>query len=442
MEILDLPNELILAFGEWADPPALSALASTSRRLHSLLNPLLYRRNAKEQHSAALIWAAANGRVDTAKLCLSYWADINTALALKEESQEIIQNRGHHFIMQYGMAMTISLIFSKNRLETMINSVAFDGNTPLHFLAIMGPPDSAGLLDRLLSLDPDLNVPNNDLLRPIDCFVDEGNLHAARRLFQLGSRPYQLYRCIISACKKSLPRCDLPSGYKRQWVQERNDLVLSLIYHALEIGQLTRDVGENRRVSALWFGIFQIACVHPPLLRELLRDGFRPDLLTGEYSMLLKLVETLESERMPDHFRRSLLEAIRMLTRADDRWDRKGPRRKTALDYLVRDSDSVAPELRAALFKSLLGSRPPEQTGAEQAHLNQLAQYALGNRKMEIYGHLIRHGAKDLPGYRAPEQTNGGNATERQGLVALQWFKPDLKVVTANRLGMALGRSV
>lgn len=131
MEFLDLPNELILAFGDWADPPALSALASTSRRLHSLLNPLLYRRNAKEQHSAALIWAAANGRVDTAKLCLSHWADINTALALKEESQEvrdglsprrprgscakviparrqIIQNRGHLFIMQYGMATTIS----------------------------------------------------------------------------------------------------------------------------------------------------------------------------------------------------------------------------------------------------------------------------------------------------------------------------------------------
>lgn len=89
MEFLDLPNELILAFGDWADPPTLSALASTSRRLHSLLNPQLYRRNAKEQHSAALIWAAANGRVDTASLCLSYGADINTSLSLREESQGV-----------------------------------------------------------------------------------------------------------------------------------------------------------------------------------------------------------------------------------------------------------------------------------------------------------------------------------------------------------------
>lgn len=128
MEFLDLPNELILAFGDWADPPALFALASASRRLHSLLNPLLYRRNARDQHSAALIWAAANGRVDTANLCLSYGADINTSLPLNKESQEvrdepsprrpprcraefisarrqISQNQGHHFTMQYGMAM-------------------------------------------------------------------------------------------------------------------------------------------------------------------------------------------------------------------------------------------------------------------------------------------------------------------------------------------------
>lgn len=89
MEFLDLPNELILASGDLAEPPALSALASTCRRLHSLLNPLLYRRNAREQRSSALIWAAENGRVDTVNLCLSHEADINTALPLNEESQDV-----------------------------------------------------------------------------------------------------------------------------------------------------------------------------------------------------------------------------------------------------------------------------------------------------------------------------------------------------------------
>ena len=89
MEFLELPNELILASGDWADAPTLSALASTSRRLHALLNPLLYQRNAREQHSDALLWAAENGRVDTAKLCLSHGADINIALSLKEETQVV-----------------------------------------------------------------------------------------------------------------------------------------------------------------------------------------------------------------------------------------------------------------------------------------------------------------------------------------------------------------
>lgn len=93
MELLDLPSELILAFGDCADPPSLSALASTSRWLHSLLNPLLYRRNAKEQHSAAIIWAAENGRIDTARLCLAHGADINTSLALREENQQVSDER-------------------------------------------------------------------------------------------------------------------------------------------------------------------------------------------------------------------------------------------------------------------------------------------------------------------------------------------------------------
>lgn len=331
----------------------------------------------------------------------------------------------HEIAIHGNLDILNSLISSKIRLETMINSVAFDGNTPLHLLAIRWPTGSEELFDRLLSLEPDINVPNNDLLRPIDCFVDTGNLGAALRLFHLGSRPHQLGRCIGSALRESLPKCDLPPGYKHRWVQERNDLFLSLIHHALEIGYLTRDVERRHGVSLAWFCIFRLACSHPPLLRELLRAGFRPELLTGEYVLLLGVLEMLTSGRMPNQSR-SLLESIRMLTRAGERWDRKDPQhKKTPLDHLVKDSDSVGPELRAALFNSLLGSRPPEQTGAEQAHLNQLAQYALENRKMEIYRHLVRHGAKDTP-----------------GLVTIQWFKPNLKLVTANRLGKAMGRSI
>lgn len=393
-------------------------------------------------HWSPLHLAICKGHSSTAKILIDWGVSCEPTLQLSwncgrraHQLQPSPMNVMHEIAIYGNLDILNSLIFSKNCLETMINSVAFQGNTPLHCLAISWPSGSEGLFNRLLSLDPDLNVPNNDLLRPIDCFVDKGNLSAALRLFQLGSRPYQLSRCILSACNKALPKSDLRSGYKHQWIQQRNDLVLSLIYHALDIGQLTRDVGGNRRVSHVWNGIFQFACLQPTLLRELLRAGFRPDLLTGENSILLKVLQILTRKCMPDHLERSLLESTRMLVRAGERWDRKGPQDKTPLDHLVKDSDSVAPELRAVLFKSLLGSRPPEQTGAEQAHLNQLAQYALANGKMEIYRRLVRHGAKDSAGYRVPEQNNGSSAAKHQGLVALQWFKPDLKLVTANRLG-------
>lgn len=334
------------------------------------------------------------------------------------------------------------LILSKNCLQSLINSASFDGDTPLHYLAISWPPNSAEIFHRFLSLDPNLDVPNDDLLRPIDCFVDKGNIGAARRLLQLGSRPFQLMRCIESACTLRLPKLDLCRQAKQQWVQERNDFVLSLINHALHIGQLTRDGRGDRRICPAWYLIFQHACLQPSLLRELLRAGFSPDSLTGEKSVLLKVIETLTSKRMSDQMIDSLLEAAKMLTRAGERWDRRGQQDKTPLDQLVKEGELLTPELRAALFKGLLGSRPPEPTGAEQAHLNQLGQYALDNGKMEIYRLLVRHGAKHPSAYRGPEQGKGSRANAHQGLVALQWFKPDLKVVTANRLGKALGRSV
>lgn len=334
------------------------------------------------------------------------------------------------------------LILSTNRVETMINAAAFDGNTPLHYLALSWPPGSGEIFDRFLSLNPNLDIPNDDLLRPIDCFVDKGNVCAAQRLLQLGSRPYQFIRCIQSACKMRLPTPDLPREVKQQLIQERNDLVLSLINHALNAGQLTRDVRGDRRISLGWYGIFQRACLQPSLLRELLRAGFSPDSLTGEDSVLLKVIETLTSKLMSNAKTDALLESAKMLTRAGERWDRRAQEQKTPLDQLVKKSEFTAPELRAALFKSLLGSRPPEQTGAEQAHLNQLGQYALKNGKMEVYRLLVRHGAKHPSENRGPERGQGSHATVHQGLVALQWFKPDLKVVTANRLGKCMGRSI
>lgn len=357
----------------------------------------------------------------------------------------------HEIAIHGSWVILNSLNFSNNRVETMINSVSFDGNTPMHYLATRWRSGSAELFPRLLSLNPDLDITNNNLLRPIDCFVDEGNVDAARRLFELGSRPYQLNRCILSACQKGPPMHGYSLGQKFKCTVAHSALVLSLINYALEVGHLSRNIGENRRVSLLWFEIFQLACFQPPLLYALLSAELKPDSLTGEHSVLLKVLEIVTGLRIPDDFSRALIEAIRLLARAGERWDRRGlhggepwdssgPQHRTPLDQLVKYSDSVAPDLQRALFNSLLGSRPPEKTGAEQAHMNQLSQYALENGKMEIYRHLVRHGAKNPSVYQAPTDWESSTATEHQGPVALQWFKPDLKLVTANRLGMSTGR--
>lgn len=310
----------------------------------------------------------------------------------------------HEVAVHGNLDLLNHLILSTNRVETMINAAAFDGNTPLHYLALSWPPGSAEIFDRFLSLNPKLDIPNDDLLRPIDCFVDKGNVCAAQRLLQLGSRPYQFIRCIQSACKMRLPTPDIPREAKHRLVQERNDLVLSLINHALNAGQLTRDVRGDRRISLGWCGIFERACLQPSLLRELLRAGFSPHSLTGGYSVLLKVVETLTSKLTSNSKRDALVEAAKMLTRAGERWDRRAQGQKTPLDQLVKESEFTAPELRSTLFKSLLGSRPQERTGAEQAHLDQLGQYALKNGKMEIYRLLVRHGAKDPSADRGPGQ--------------------------------------
>lgn len=348
----------------------------------------------------------------------------------------------HGIAVHGNLELLNHLVSAKNRLQSLINSGSFDGNTPLHYLAISWPPGSAEIFEKFLSLDPNLDVPNSDLLRPIDCFVDNGNIGAARRLLQLGSRPFQPMRCIESACKLGLVELDFYCQPKHQWVQERNDLVLSLINHALDIGQLTRDGRGDRRISTAWLLIISHACLQPSLLQELLRAAFSPDSLTGEDSVLFTVIETLTSRHMSDQMPDPLLEAAKMLTRAGQRWDRKGQQDKTPLDQLVKEGELLIPELRAALFKSLLGSRPPEQTGAEQAHLNQLGQYALENGKTKTYRQLVRHGAKHPSADRGPEQGIDTRANVHEGLLALQWFKPDLKVATANWLGKSMGRSI
>lgn len=74
-----LPNDILyqMAYAH-LDQKTLASLSAVNHDFHDLLTPILYRREAKQHHSQALIWAAANGSLNTARLCLKYGADINT----------------------------------------------------------------------------------------------------------------------------------------------------------------------------------------------------------------------------------------------------------------------------------------------------------------------------------------------------------------------------
>jgi ankyrin repeat protein len=67
MLLLHLLNELLSRFSGYLESESdINAFTQTSSRLYCLLNSHLYRRNVQRSESSALIWAAQNGRRETA----------------------------------------------------------------------------------------------------------------------------------------------------------------------------------------------------------------------------------------------------------------------------------------------------------------------------------------------------------------------------------------
>lgn len=67
-----LPNELILLVAELLQSEGdVSKFSQTNRRVHFLLDPVLYRRNALESAGSALTWAAAHNNERTARSAIS-----------------------------------------------------------------------------------------------------------------------------------------------------------------------------------------------------------------------------------------------------------------------------------------------------------------------------------------------------------------------------------
>lgn len=76
-ELSELPTEILLLIGECIQfAKDINSLCQTSRRLHALLTPSLYKLNVRLGKSSALVWAAEHGHATTARLSLQAGARI------------------------------------------------------------------------------------------------------------------------------------------------------------------------------------------------------------------------------------------------------------------------------------------------------------------------------------------------------------------------------
>jgi hypothetical protein len=71
MDLDELPVELLLLLATFLHTEAdINSVSQTNCRLYSIFNQYLYRNNSRKNDSSALLWAAQNGNVATAQLCI------------------------------------------------------------------------------------------------------------------------------------------------------------------------------------------------------------------------------------------------------------------------------------------------------------------------------------------------------------------------------------
>ncbi|EEH09715.1 ankyrin repeat protein [Histoplasma capsulatum G186AR] len=124
MYLIEFPTEILLLLGQILvserdaayrnEVSGLNALAQTCSRFYQILNPYLYRFNAHQQDSSALVWATLRGDRRTAELSLDNGADVN--LIVLERSGVLSNTKTRQPGLQMGHFARLSPLATKPTL--------------------------------------------------------------------------------------------------------------------------------------------------------------------------------------------------------------------------------------------------------------------------------------------------------------------------------------
>ncbi|EGR47799.1 uncharacterized protein TRIREDRAFT_63653, partial [Trichoderma reesei QM6a] len=166
MKLDAIPPELLTTIADFSSTHRdTNALARCSSRLHAILNPLLYRQNAKSSHSDALAWAARTGNMATANKALAYGADPNASKRGEFGALRWAVAQGHldivRLLLEHGASLRDSMLIvtaagrgfddiARLLLDNGadVNALGYLGKTPLLFAAHEGNERTFDLLLR------------------------------------------------------------------------------------------------------------------------------------------------------------------------------------------------------------------------------------------------------------------------------------------------------
>lgn len=172
ISLLHLPAELLLLVANFLDEGDMNALAQANRRLYSLLNPYLYRRNSLKSQSSALLWAAQRGMETTARKCLSEGANIGVMDSLGRTPLFRAASKGHQGVIELLLETGID-----------VDSGGSCGCTPLSTAASNG---REAVVKLLLAKRADVNSKNICDATPLSEAASEGYTEVVRLLLETG----------------------------------------------------------------------------------------------------------------------------------------------------------------------------------------------------------------------------------------------------------------